>query len=57
LERIGEATILETMFYEREQYLRFELFRSGTIVSSMDFKGDKLLDRLEDGVFIQGESL
>lgn len=51
LELVDEVWILETMFYEREQYLRFELFRNGKIVSSMDFMGEKLLDIVENGIY------
>lgn len=46
---INEIWILETMFYEKESYLRFERFDNGVLVSSLDFLGTELFDKLEHG--------
>jgi hypothetical protein len=43
LAKIHEIWIVETMFYERESFLRFERFAQGTLVESLDFQGDKFL--------------
>ena len=50
LRLVDEIWVLETMFYEREGYLRFELYRDGVEISSMDFEGDKLVCRVANGV-------
>jgi len=41
--KIDEIWIVETMFYERESYLRFERYVNGALVKSLDFQGDKFL--------------
>jgi hypothetical protein len=45
------------MFYERDSYLRFERYEKGTLVGSLDFKGEKLLDKFENGVFVLGSNV
>ena len=57
LAKVNEIWILETMFYERDSYLRFERYEKGTLVGSLDFKGEKLLDKFENGVFVLGSNV
>jgi hypothetical protein len=33
------------MFYEKEDYLRFELYENGALVQSFDFEDSQLLGR------------
>lgn len=54
LSSVDEIWILETMFYDREGYLRFERFKSGELASSLDFRGAELLDKFENGVVTLG---
>lgn len=54
LTSVDEIWILETMFYDREGYLRFERFQSGELAGSLDFRGAELLDKLETGVVTLG---
>jgi len=55
LASIDEIWILETMFYEREGYLRFELFDDhGSLAASLDFKGDELLDTVANRIMVPG---
>ena len=53
--KLIEIWILETMFFEREGYLRFEHYREGALISSLDFCGPKLLDKVEHGVLVLGD--
>ena len=43
LAKLDEIWIVETMFYERESYLRFERFVNGILAESLSFQGDKFL--------------
>lgn len=54
LASVDEIWILETMFYDREGYLRFERFQNNNLESSLDFRGADLLDKLENGTFTLG---
>jgi hypothetical protein len=54
LSSVDEIWILETMFYDREGYLRFERFQSDELASSLDFRGAELLDKFENGVVTLG---
>ena len=54
LAKVDETWILETMFYERDSYLRFEHYEKGTLVGSLDFQGQKLRDKFENGIFVLG---
>lgn len=51
---VDEVWILETMFYDRDSYLRFERFENGVLVGSLDFSAGLLLDKFENGVFSLG---
>ena len=51
---MDEIWILETMFYDREGYLRFERFQTNDLESSLDFRGADLFDKLENGKFTLG---
>jgi hypothetical protein len=53
---VDEIWILETMFYDREGYVRFERFQNGELASSLDFMGADLFDKLENGVFTLGSA-
>lgn len=57
LARVDEIWILETMFYERDFYLRFERFEKGTLVGSLDFQGAELLDKFENGALVLGSTV
>jgi len=53
LDNVDEIWIVETIFYGTAfggTYLRFEHYRNGEMVGSLDFKDQKLLTRSEDGV-------
>jgi hypothetical protein len=54
LTSVDEIWILETMFYDREGYLRFERFQNGELASSLDFRDAELLDKFENGVVTLG---
>jgi len=42
---VHEIWVTETMFYEKEDYLRFELYENGALVQSFDFEDSQLLGR------------
>lgn len=44
LSKIDEIWIVETMFYEIESHVGFELYSNGSLVDSYFFQGTKLLD-------------
>jgi hypothetical protein len=53
LAKVDEIWVIETILYGTEfggTYLRFELYENGRVTRSYDFKGKKLLTRLEDGL-------
>ncbi len=45
LANVHEIWVTETMFYDREDYLRFELYENGALVQSFDFKDGRLFGR------------
>ena len=53
---VDEIWILETMFYDREGYLRFELFRHGRLAASIDFIHGQLFDKFENGTVVLGSA-
>jgi hypothetical protein len=54
---VDEIWILETMFYDRESYLRFERFENGELVGSLNFDGAGLLDKFENGKVVLGPAV
>lgn len=53
LAKVDEIWFLETPFYGTNfggDWLRFELYKHGTVVSSYDFNGEELVMKCEDGV-------
>ncbi len=51
---VHEIWIVETMFYERDGYVRFELYENSRLVRSFDFQHDELFTRSEDGMVVSG---
>jgi hypothetical protein len=52
---VDEIWILETMFYDRDSYLRFEHYdEDGELIGSLDFSAGSLLDKFENGVVSWG---
>ena len=41
LAQVHEIWIVETMFYDYDGYLRFELYRNGDVIRSLDFQHGK----------------
>jgi hypothetical protein len=54
LASVDEIWIIETMFYDRESYLRFERFENGKLVGSLDFLAGALFKKFETGVVSLG---
>jgi hypothetical protein len=46
---VEEIWIIETMIFESEGYVRFELFKDGALASSIDFLGSRLFQKFEYG--------
>jgi hypothetical protein len=45
LANVHEIWMTETIFYESDDYLRFELYENGALVQSLDFKDGQLFGR------------
>jgi hypothetical protein len=50
LAKVHEVWFAETVFYETDKYVRFELYDSGVLVQTLGFLDGRLIERSENGM-------